>query len=440
MNTAAVLIYLIEKKEKYLPLFLEKCRTIIDKIKKLRVTTLDVFIIKQFVSSFAVSLFFFVAIYIMVQVFQRSKWLPPDSNPVLVFQYYFYMGVYWLYQFQPFAFLFASVYGLSRMAQFKELIAVVSTGTSLYRISIFPVLITSAYLILLIGYLQNIFIFPAYQKYNILEQIVFHKEDPKGIEGLKDNRDFSVFGANNLIYIVGFYNAITKEMFNITVIKLKSQAASRDETSKEFISNQNVWLLTNAEELTKERSLVYPEKIDITMRIDCDKASWNQESKRWIFHQGVEREVENSGESFKSMKITNQSYDFIADPPYYFERIWYDIDAMSYNEGLKYLDKLKRSKQDSKEAETRFLSRFTYPLGIIFIVLAGIGVIDLSRRKISFIVNLMVSMSIFIVYYIFFAVGISLAGKGNVSPYIGASIGTVFLMVISIYTYMRAKT
>lgn len=439
MNTAAVLEYLIEKKEKFIPVFLEKYRTIIDKIKKLRFTTLDIFIIKQFVSSFAVSLFFFVAIYIMVQIFQRSQWLPPDSNPVLVFQYYFYMGVYWLYQFQPFAFLFASVYGLSRMAQFKELIAVVSTGTSLYRISIFPVLITIAYLILLIGYLQNIIIFPAYQKYNILEQIVFHKEDPKGIEGLKDNREFSVFGANNLIYIVGFYDAITKDMFNVTVEKLKGPAV-KDDTLREFVSNQNVWLLTNAEELTKERSLVYPEKIDILMRIDCDKASWDQKSGRWIFHRGVEREVINSGEGFIIRKITNQSYDFITDPPYYFEKIWYDIDAMSYNEGLKYLDKLKRSKQDYKESETRFLSRFTYPLGIIFIVLAGIGVIDLSRRKISFIVNLMISMCIFIVYYIFFAIGISLAGKGNVSPIVGASIGTVFLMIISIYTYMRAKT
>jgi|GEM_PF-1407215 len=442
MKIAAVFDYLLVKNkiicEKTGALFSEKCRTAWKNVKNLRVTTLDLFIIKQFVASFAISLFFFVAIYIMVQIFQRSKWLPPDSNYVLVFQYYFYMGLYWLYTFQPFAFLFASVYGLSRMAHFKELVAVVSTGTSLYRISIFPLLITIGYFILLVSYLQNAVIFPAYQKYNILEQVVFHKEDMRNIDRLKDNRNFSVFGSNNLIYIIEYYNAVTKEMFKVSVIKLKD--VMKSDSAREFISNENIWLFTNAEELTRERSLIYPEKIDISLRIDSDKASWDDREKKWVFHYGIEREVKNSGESFISRKITNKSYEYIDDPPYYFERIWYDIDAMSYEEGARYIDKLIKSKQDYKEAETRYISRFTYPLGIIFIVLAGIGVIDLSRRKISFIINLMISMCIFIVYYIFFAIGISLAGKGNVSPLIGATIGTVFLMITSICVYSKAKT
>jgi lipopolysaccharide export LptBFGC system permease protein LptF len=416
----------------------EKYRTAMSKIKDLRITVLDWLIIRQFCASFVVSLFFFVVLYIMVQVFQHSQWLPQDSDNFLVFQYYFFMGVYWLYIFQPFAFLFASVYGLSRMAQFRELIAVVSTGTSLYRISIFPLLITIVYLIVLISYVQNIVIFQAYQRFNILEQVIFHKEDIKNIERLKDNHNFSEFGSNNLIYIVDYYDAVKKEMFNITVIKLKDNL--KDDRAKEYISNQNAWLLTNAEELTKERSLVYPEQMNISMRIDCDKASWDDSAKRWVFHQGIERQVEYSGESFKSRAISNQSYDFISDPPYYFERIWYGIDGMTYQEGAKYIEKQIKAKQDYREAEVRYLSRFTYPFGIIFIVLAGIGVIDLSRRKISFIINLMISMSIFIVYYIFYAIGISLSAKGDIPPWIGASTGTVFIIIISIYMYRKAKT
>ena len=130
-------------------------KIILKKLKTFRVTSLDIFIVKQFIASFAVSLFFFVAIYIMVQIFQRARWMPPNPDYSLVFQFYFFMGLYWLDIFQPFSFLFASVYGLSRMAHFRELIAVISTGTSLYRISIYPVLITIAYCIFLISYLQK---------------------------------------------------------------------------------------------------------------------------------------------------------------------------------------------------------------------------------------------------------------------------------------------
>lgn len=288
------------------------------KIKNFRVTTLDIFIIKQFSASFVISLFFFVVIYIMCQIFLHVQWLPPGSDFFLLTQYYFFMGVYWLYIFQPFSFLFASVYGLSRMAQFRELIAVVSTGTSLYRISIFPLLITIVYFIILVSFLQNTIIFPAYQKFNILDWVIFHKEDPKTIDRLKDNRNFSVFGSNDLIYIVDYYNAITKEMFKITVIKLKD--TMKDIKAREYISNQNAWLITNAEELTKERSLVYPEKMNIIMRLDADKASWDEINKRWVFHEGIEREIENSGESFITSKIKNKSYDFIQDPPIILKR------------------------------------------------------------------------------------------------------------------------
>ncbi len=406
--------------------------------RNLRPTSIDRYISGQFLASFALSLFFFVAIYIMAQIFQRMRWVPQGADNVLLIGYYFYMGIYWMYIFQPFSFLFATVYVLSRMAQYKELIAIISTGTSLYRISIYPLLISIVYCGLLIGVIQNNIIFPAYQRQNILEQVVFHKEDPKNMERLKDNHDFSVFGSNNLIYIVGFYNAQTLELDNVTIIKLKKNV--EDIAAKDMVSNTNMWLITNALELTKERSLVYPEKMNILLRIDCDKANWDTNSRKWIIHQGIMREVENSGESFKTSAITNQAFSYIVDPPYYFERVWYDIDAMTYEEGSRYLDNLRKAKLDYKEQEARYLSRFSYPLGIIFIVLAGIGVVDLTRRKMSFIINLMLSMALFVAYYVFYAIGISLAGKGNISPAVGACTGSVFLMISSIYIYRKAKT
>ncbi len=417
------------------PAMLDKIK---EKMKYYRFTVLDRYILTVFVSSFIVSLFFFISIYILTQIFTELRWLPPGTDVFLIFQYYFFYGVYWTCILQPFSFLFATVYVLSRMAQFKELTAIVSTGTSIYRISFYPLLFTVIYCLFMILYFQNAIIFPANQKKNILNQIIFHKVDQKALVSLKDNQNFSVFGSNNLIYIVGYYHAVSSEMENITIIRLKND--NNDRKAEEYISNQNMWLITNAEELTKKRNLVYPENVNISLRIDANKAIWDLNARKWIFEHGIIRTIENAGESFIVRAFTNETFDFISDPPYYFERVWYAIDAMTYEEGARYIEKLVKSKQDYKEQKARYLSNFTYPLGIIFVVLAGIGIVDMSRRKYSFIINLMLSMALFVVYYLFFSIGISLAGKGNITPEMGALMGTVFLAITSIYIFKKAKT
>lgn len=409
--------------------------------RKLKWTAIDRYIILNFVMAFLGSLVLFVAIYQLTQIFNDLKWLPPGTKSWLLIQYYLCNALYWMTILQPFSFLFATVYILSRMAQTRELVAIISTGTSIYRASVHLVIFAVLYYIFMIGFFQNSVVFPAYQQKNILGQIIFNKADPKALDRLKDNRDFSIFGSNSLIYIIGYYNAASREMLNVSIVQLKN-IDKRDNTPvvSPVFTNQNEWLLTNVNELTKQRSLVYPDKVNIALRVDVDKAVWENKSKKWIFNIGTIRHVENSGESFIIRTFTNESLPFVVDPPYYFEKIWYPMDAMTYEEGKSYVEKLRKSRQDYKGELANYLSKFSYSLGIIFIVLAGIGIVDLSRRKVSFIMNLMFSLVLFIIYYILFAVGISMSGKGNITPEIGAYGGGALLFVISLFLYRKAKT
>ena len=407
-------------------------------IKTLRWTALDTHILSLFVSSFLGSLLLFISIYQLTQLFQDLRYLPQGADILLLAKYYYCSSLFWLTVIQPFSFLFATVYVLSRLAQQRELIAIISTGVSIYRISFYVVLFTVLYYFFQIFYFQNSIVFPAFQQKNVLGQIIFQKANPKTIENLKDNNNFSIFGANNLIYIVGKYNAAAKEMENITIVQLNNKNINTDK--KEVSTNQSLWLLTNITELTKERSLIYPDNVNISLRIDADKAVWDNKNKDWILNNGTIRFVKDYGDRFVINNFTNQNFDFIVDPPYYFEKIWYSMDAMTYEEGKQYIDKLKKSHQDYKGEESRHLSKFSYPLGIIFIVLAGIGIVDLSRRKISFIMNLMICLAIFVAYYLFFAIGNAMAGKGNISPQIGAYAGSLIFGIASIYLYLKAKT
>ncbi|MGC8765137.1 MAG: LptF/LptG family permease [Brevinematia bacterium] len=411
--------------------------------KILKWTPIDTYIVKNFFFSLMGSLLFFVIIYELTQFFNEIRYLPKNVDGYGLFLFHLYDGIYWLVVFQPFSFLFATVYVLSRMAHFKELVAIASTGISIYRTTFYMVILTLIYYFLLIFYIQDNIIFPTYQKRYIIWQRVFHNyKTDESIQRLKDNQNFSIFGNHNIIYIVSYYNSITKELEKITIVKFEKISTNifQSEQIGEMKSEDIEWLMTNIDRVLVEKGLSYPANIRIGLRIDADRAIWIPEEKKWKFNTGVLRCVANSGESFSVIHFTNQTFDFVDDPPYYFEKMWYPVEAMTYKESKLYVEKLKKSRQDYKGAEANYYSKFTYGLGIIFIVLAGIGIVDMSRRKISFIVNLMLSMLLFVIYYLFYAMGISLAAKGDISTITGATAGSVFLGVFSIYLFMKAKT
>ncbi len=423
---------------------IEDIKSIIkEKAKLFKWTALDGYIVKNFFLYLIGSLIFFVIIYELVQFFNEIRYLPKNVDSFGLFLFHFYDGIYWLNIFQPFSFLFATVYVFSRMAHLKELVAIVSTGTSIYRASFYVILSTIIYYLLLIVFIQNSIILPIYQKRWIIWQKVFHGYTDESIKTLKNNERFSIYGANNVIYIVDFYNSLTKELHKITVVKFDSPLTNLNIKKEENINLKQEdfeWLMTNINKIMTEKGLSYPENIKIGLRLDADKAIWDNEKKKWILNYGTLRYVGEKGDSFDIRYFTNETFDFITDPPYYFEKVWYPPDAMTYEENIKYIDKLKKSRYEYRGALANFYSKFTYPLGFVFIILAGIGIIDMSKRKISFIVNLMFSMLLFVIYYLFYAIGVSLADKGDVSPFFGAFAGTFFLGFISTLLFLNTKT
>lgn len=411
-------------------------------LRKLRWTPLDSYIFRNFILSLLGSLIFFVVIYEIVQLFNEMRYLPKEFDGWKLFLFHLFDGVYWAGIFQPFSFLFAVVFVLSRMAQLRELVAIVSSGVSVFRVTCYIILFTIIYYLFITFYLQNRVIFPLYQQRWIIWQKVFnqHKTD-RDIEMLKDNENFSIFGNNNLLYIVGRYHSVTKELENITIVKFQSISTNSKINPTESVKNEDIeWLLTNIDKVLLEKGLTHSEGIKVGLRIDADRAIWDSNEKKWRFDHGVLRIVEEAGEKFSIQFFTNKTFDFVNDPPYYFEKIWYPIDAMTYSEAKRYVEKLKNTRQDYKGVESAYYAKFTYALGIIFVVLMGIGVVDMSKRKISFIINLMISMIIFVIYYIFYAIGISFSTKGDISPILGATMGTILLGILSIVFFLRVKT
>jgi lipopolysaccharide export LptBFGC system permease protein LptF len=402
-------------------------------------TRLDEYIVRNFIQFVIGSLFLFIVIFQMTQIFQDLRSLPPKADPWLLVQYYTLGSAYWINVFQPFAFSFACVYILSQMVHLRELIAIVSTGTSVYRIGFYLLVFTLFYYCFVVFFMTDNIIAPAYERSTILKEIIFHGMDLKSLDHLKDNNNFSIFGSSRLIYIIGNYNAVERELTGISIIQFRN-VQEKDLSDVPLISNENIWLITNVQELTKLRHIDYPNVVNIALRVDANQAVWNPKEKRWDFDTGTIRYVDDRGETFRVEPFTNRSFPFIVDPPYYFEKVWVSMDAMTYADGWRQIQKMRSSHQDYRESLARYISKFSYPIGIIFVVLAGIGIIDISRRKSSLIVNLMLSLGLFLIYYILFSAGIALSGKGQISPFLGATFGSFFFMIISVILFARVRT
>lgn len=403
-----------------------------------RPTRFDRYVLKRYIIATLGALFFFAVIYQLTQIFNDMRWVPQGSSVWLIIRYYVMNGVYWVLILEPFAFMFGTVYVMSQMAQHKEMIAIVSTGTSVYRASFYMLFVTILYYLLLVFFLQDHFFFQASQQKNILNRMLFQKVNPKELERLKDNGNSILYGENGLIYVVGRYVSVAKELQQITVLKMVSPGQKGLNVAEVF-SNSG-WIGTNADELNRIRDLQYNDQIKISLRIDAEKAIWNSEQKKWMFMNGVYRVIINNGESFTIEPFTQRTFDDIKDPPYYFEKAWYDMESMTYAEGRRHIEKLKRTRQDYRGPLAQYYIKFSYSLGILFFVLIGIGIVDLSKRKSSFIVNFILSMVWFAVYYVFFATGQSLAAKGTVSPIVGAFLGAAVFIFVSVYYYRRVKT
>ncbi len=410
--------------------------------KSIKWTRLDAYIMKNFIISFIGSLLLFITIYELVQVFQDIRSIPKDVNAGLLIKRYVLESFYWILILQPFSFLFATIFVLSGLAKHKELTAMVSTGTSLQRITIFMVLFSIVYYILTITFFADVLIYPAYQKSEIVKKIVFNKMNKEQLDRLKDNKDFFLFGSEGIIYIGSYYNAISQEITKLTVIKYNTFKEQQviDQKGIAVLTNNTMWMSTNVEVMEKTRELSQEYKIDVNLRIDAEKAIWDKKNKTWMIINGTVRYIENEGRFFKIQKFVNQRFDFIKDSPEYFENVWYNVDAMTTWEARKHIKRLKKARLDFKDAQSRYISKFSYPFGIIMVVLAGIGIINISSRKVSIVKNFFISLIVFIIYYLFFSIGISLASKGTVPAFIGGFTGTFVLSLIAVTLYIRTKT
>lgn len=412
----------------------------IKNIRMFKWNKLDTYIMSQFLMSMIGSIILFVSIYELAQIFQDMRQLPEDVNYYYLNLHYLNTVPYWTFILQPFGFLFATVYVLSKLSSTREMIAMVSTGTSIYRLTFYMMLVSTLYYLFIITFLMNNFVLPSYQKSFIYRKVALNQAKLGELSFLNDNKKFMISGANNLIYLGEYYNATEKYIEDVTVIQYLSEEDIKDAPVFVPEGEDTEWIYNNRLNLETLKGIRVPDRISFHKRVDAERLYWVEEEEAWAISNGSIRSISEGGKLF-----SQERYDWfidkeLTDPFWFFEKNWYPIDAMTIDEGLRHIDKLKRSGRAYQDELTKFYAKDAYPLGLIFVVMVGIGIVNMASKKISVPINSAISMALFIVFYLLYTAFIGMAGRGDVSPWWGGFGGSIIFGVLAFFYYSRAAT
>ena len=409
-------------------------------LRTLRWNKLDSYIMKQFILSMVGSIVLFVSIYELSQIFQDLKRVPENVNHYYLNLHYLNTIPYWTFILQPFGFLFATTYVLSKLSSTREMIAMVSTGTSIYRLTFYMLLTSILYYIFIVTYLMNNLVLPSYQKAYIYREIAWDDTLLNELSFLSDNNKFTIFGADNLLYLGEYYNATEKYIDDATIIQYLSQDKIVEATAFIPGGEDAEWLNNNRVNIESLKNINVPDRISFQKRIDADKLLWDEKAEAWAISNGTIRLISEGGKLFSSREVDYEVDPSLKDPYWFFERDWYPIDAMTVEEGVRHIDKLKRSGRSYHSELTKFYAKDAYPLGLIFVVMVGIGIVNMASKKVSVPINSAISMALFIVFYLMYTSFLGMAGRGDVTPWVGGFGGSLIFGVLAFVLYARSTT
>jgi LPS export ABC transporter permease LptG/LPS export ABC transporter permease LptF len=307
---------------------------------------LDEYILREFLSMFALVLAGFVLLMIVFTFFD----LVGDilrNHPALsvVGEYLLYLTPSMLYLITPLAVLIAALVTFGVMNRNSEIIAIKATGISLYRL-IVPILIMAAALAVALFLFDQYYLPQANRKQEALRnqikgrptQTYLHPEQ-KWIMGPKPQS-----GEPGRIFYYEFFDRDRNEFANLSVFEFD------------------------------------PATFQLTRRIFAKRAVWNADASDWDFESGWVRDVQ--GANVTDYRIfLKTAFPELRTTPDYFWKEAVPSDEMNFRQLDRYISGLQQSGFDTKRLSVALWHKLSYPLiAVVMALLAIPFALSMGRR------------------------------------------------------------
>ncbi len=357
---------------------------------------LDRYILKSVLSIFFLCLFTFFFLYIIIDLFSHLDVILQNKISLDVVELYYLTFLPAIFiQVSPFACLLATLYTFAKLNQDNEIIAMRSSGLSIFQITKTAIIF---------GFIVSIFVFwindkiaPSYRMQNmkIKEQMESNNEKPK-TKGLQVLKNLTIYGSKNRLFYVNKFDPAMNTMEGIIIL----EHDVKQNIIKKIIANKGVF-----------------------------------KNNLWEFYQSITYIFDEDGQLKSDPQFLEEEIMPFTETPEEFISQKQSTDFMSLAQIEDYIWRLAKSGATTviRNLRVDYYQRFTLPLTNLIIILIGIPFSFKMRRKATGMSSFGISLVVGFIYYVLTAVSIAMGKAGIIIPFLSVSLSHILMLLLSIY-------
>ena len=350
---------------------------------------LDKYIINKFLGTFVLSINLIIAIAVIFDISEHLSMFIDNKIPLkeIIFDYYFNFIPYYANLFM-FLFVFISViFFTSKLASRSEIIAILSSGISFFRL-LLPYILAASLIALFSWYLGNFVIPPSNKKRVEFEQKYFYHTNLSSI------RDIHKQISPNIYLYIQFYDiradiTHTLSLEKIVNGKLKSKLLAK-------------------------------------------YARWDSTKGKWIIFDYYVRQYHENYDNLTYGKKTDTSINIT---PEYFKRFSLDITTLTLPELNRFIEgEIMRGSENINLYLLEKYKRTAYPFSTFILTFLGVTISSKKKRG-GISLNIGLGLLLSFSYIFFMQLADQFSIKGGMYPLIAVWIPNIIFTVISFISY-----
>jgi len=357
---------------------------------------LDRYILKSVLALFFQCLFTFLFLYIIIDVFSHlDEILKQKANLDMLGNYYLaYLPIIFV-QVSPIACLLSTLYTFGTLNRNNELIAMRSSGLSIFQISktaiIFGLIVSACV------FLVNDRFVPS--SLSLTENIKAQMES--GTKKAKEKKqevitNLSMYGLKNRLFFVNKFSLATNTMENIIILE-------------------------------------HDEKQNITKKIVANKGVYKD--GLWSFEQCITYNFDENVQIKQEPQYLEEEIMDISETPHDFLHQMLRPDFMTISQLNNYMWRLSKSGATTviRNLKVDLYQRFASAFTSIVIILLGIPFSMMLKKRATGLSSVGLSIMVGFLYYVLNAISIALGKAGILMPSLAASLSHILALISAIY-------
>jgi len=357
---------------------------------------LDRYILKSVLTLFISCLTIFLFLYVIIDLFSHLDEMLRDKVSIFILaQYYLsYLPIIFV-EVSPIACLLATLYTFGRLNRNNEIIAMRSSGLSIFQISKTAIML---------GIVVSILVFFVNNRYvpqSLSETEKVKSQIEKGSKKghTKENETINnlfIYGLKNRLFFINSFTPITNTMEDVIIL----EQDERQNITKKIVANKGIY-----------------------------------RDGLWRFYQCLTYNFYENGMLKGDPQYNEEEIMDITETPQEFLTQRQHPDYMTISQLEDYIWRLSKSQATTvvRNFKVDLYQRFTKPLTSFIIVLLGIPFSLIMRRRATGLSSVGISLMLGFFYYVSNAICLALGKAGVLFPLLAATLSHIIALTTALY-------